>query len=305
MAPEQVMGERITAAVDIFAWGSVMVFAATGISPFGQDTIPAVINRILNQEPDLSRMPDELRDLVRECLAKDPAHRPTARDLLMRLLGQEGGAPPSPAATLPVAGPGAGETRLETIPGADDDVPTAVLGQGAVLAGGHDDLGQTAWGNRAGDQMTLPPVAGYPPPPGRSGGGGGKAAVIAAAVAVLVLAVVIGVTAWMTTSSDPNKGGQSPGPGVGDVSTQTATDTPSDQPSQIRPSQRTTTPQQRPITSQPPPVSPTASPTLSHSPPPVPPSDPPPPTADPGGGSPIPGAGNPGGGTGAPAAAGG
>src|SRR5437868_12966759 len=41
MAPEQVMGQALTNAVDIFSWAAVMVFAATGKPPFGQDTIPA------------------------------------------------------------------------------------------------------------------------------------------------------------------------------------------------------------------------------------------------------------------------
>ncbi|MGI8330731.1 serine/threonine-protein kinase [Actinomadura scrupuli] len=287
MAPEQVMGERITAAVDIFAWGSVMVFAATGVSPFGQDTIPAVINRILNQEPDLGGMPDELRELVRECLAKDPAARPTARDLLMRLLGQEGAMPPAPAApvaTAPFGDAGADATRLETVPQADDDVSTAVLGQGAVLAGGVADAGRTMGGYHAAGQMTLPPVEGYPAPPGRPGGGNGKTIGIAAAAAALVVAVAIGLTAWMASSSkDP--GGQTPGPGdtVG-TSQQTA---PTGEPTTTRITRRTTSqaPQEPPPTPTRPPVTPTVTPSASHPVPSITPSNPAP------GGSANPGAG--------------
>ncbi|MGI5166772.1 serine/threonine-protein kinase [Spirillospora sp. CA-253888] len=92
MAPEQVAGAAVDKPVDVFSWGATMVFAATGASPFGHDTVPAVFNRILNHRPDLSRLPAGLREIVAACLAKDPAHRPTAQQLLLRLLGEETGA---------------------------------------------------------------------------------------------------------------------------------------------------------------------------------------------------------------------
>src|ERR687887_666583 len=40
LAPEQLTGVPLTPAVDIFAWGATMVFAATGHSPFEADTLP-------------------------------------------------------------------------------------------------------------------------------------------------------------------------------------------------------------------------------------------------------------------------
>jgi serine/threonine protein kinase len=298
MAPEQVMGERLTAAVDIFAWGSVMVFAATGISPFGQDTIPAVINRILNQEPDLSGMPQDLRQLVGECLAKDPAQRPAARDLLMRLLGQEGGLSPAPATTAPMGPPGADGTRLETISRSDDDVSTAVLGEAAVMAGGRSGPGEAVGGYIVPGQVTLPPVPGPPPAPGPFGGG--KSVGIAAALAaVLVVAVAIGVTAWMAASSK-SKGEQGPAPGGGTATSVQTTST--DQAPSIRSSHRATTqqqqPPQRPPATPPPTWTPTPTPTVSQPPPTDTVSNPPPVV------TPNPGAGNPGtgpGGTAAPA----
>ncbi|MFC9973781.1 serine/threonine-protein kinase [Spirillospora sp. NPDC127200] len=89
MAPEQVAGAQVDKPVDIFAWGATMAYAATGGSPFGHDTVPAVFNRILNQRPDLTRLPAHLRVIVEACLEKDPAGRPTAQQLLLRLLGEE------------------------------------------------------------------------------------------------------------------------------------------------------------------------------------------------------------------------
>jgi serine/threonine protein kinase len=97
LAPEQLTGEPLTAAVDIFAWGATMVFAATGHSPFEADTLPVIINRILNEEPDLSGLTGIMRELVGAALDKNARRRPAAHQLLLRLLGQVG-ATPGPSA---------------------------------------------------------------------------------------------------------------------------------------------------------------------------------------------------------------
>jgi serine/threonine protein kinase len=86
LAPEQLAGARPTSAVDIFAWAVTMVYAATGRTAFGEDTVPAVMRRILYEEPDVSGLPPTLAPLVRQCLDKDPNRRPSARDVLLRLV---------------------------------------------------------------------------------------------------------------------------------------------------------------------------------------------------------------------------
>ncbi|YCK39347.1 serine/threonine-protein kinase [Actinomadura sp. ATCC 39365] len=101
LSPEQIAGSPASGASDVFAWAATMVYAATGVSPFGADTVPAVLHRVLHAEPDLSALPSRLRGPVAAALAKDPARRPTAAALLMTLVA------PSPAAT-PTAGPGTG-----------------------------------------------------------------------------------------------------------------------------------------------------------------------------------------------------
>ncbi|GAA2863694.1 hypothetical protein GCM10010517_22790 [Streptosporangium fragile] len=110
LAPEQLGPGEVTPAADVFAWGVTMVFAATGTPAFGQDSIPVVINRILNAEPDLGGLEGPLRDLVAACLSKDPARRPTAEQLVNTLMGgtptaparsQAPGAPPAPAGPQP------------------------------------------------------------------------------------------------------------------------------------------------------------------------------------------------------------
>ena len=86
VAPEQLAGARPTSAVDIFAWAVTMIYAATGRLAFGADSVPAVMHRIMYEEPDVSGLPPSLRAIVLECLDKEPARRPSARDLLLRLV---------------------------------------------------------------------------------------------------------------------------------------------------------------------------------------------------------------------------
>ncbi|CAL9527071.1 Serine_threonine-protein kinase PknD [Streptomyces sp. enrichment culture] len=86
MAPEQVRGDRVTAACDVFCLGSVLAYAATGALPFGtaDSGVHALMFRIAQEEPDLERVPEGLADLVRDCLEKDPAARPTLDQVLQR-----------------------------------------------------------------------------------------------------------------------------------------------------------------------------------------------------------------------------
>ncbi|MEV4460015.1 serine/threonine-protein kinase, partial [Microbispora sp. NPDC049633] len=87
LAPEHIAGRPATPASDVFAWGATIVFAATGRAAFGADNVAAVLHRIMTTFPDLTPLPPPLRALVGRCLAKDPAARPAARDLLLELVG--------------------------------------------------------------------------------------------------------------------------------------------------------------------------------------------------------------------------
>jgi serine/threonine protein kinase len=92
MAPERFdsRGGALTAASDIFSWGAVIAYAATGRSPFGAEMPEAVAVRIMTTDPDLDGLSGPLRDLVRASLAKNPGERPTARQLLDSLLAGDG-----------------------------------------------------------------------------------------------------------------------------------------------------------------------------------------------------------------------
>ncbi|MEV5573756.1 protein kinase [Spirillospora sp. NPDC052269] len=88
IAPEQVAGQPVTTAVDVFAWGCLVAYASSGQNPFGSGSFEVMIARSLHAEPDLSAIGGEpLAGLVRRALAKDPKSRPTAQDLLLGLVG--------------------------------------------------------------------------------------------------------------------------------------------------------------------------------------------------------------------------
>jgi serine/threonine protein kinase len=86
MAPEQAAVDRkLTGASDVFAFASLLVFAANGRPPFGDGAGPDTFYRIVHTEPELGKLPEcdaELTGLVKACLAKDPAARPSAAQLV-------------------------------------------------------------------------------------------------------------------------------------------------------------------------------------------------------------------------------
>jgi serine/threonine protein kinase len=256
MAPEQIEGKQVGTQADIFSWGLTMAFAANGRPPFGTDTITAIIGRILHGTADLGTMTGPVRDLVLDALAKDPMRRPSAKDLLLQLLG---GAPAQ-----------AQQTQQTNEP------PTALLAMGEDRAGLSTDAGQHPWTipgtrtpppqpyaayqqappaqpfNQPYDQQTPPPYGAYqqqPPaygqgpayaqttlggqpspvptgPPRRSGGGKGMAIALAALVAVLVL--VSGTVLALNKLSDDKTEQNAGTPG----STPSVSTTPSTEPSE-------------------------------------------------------------------------
>ncbi|WP_329106663.1 serine/threonine-protein kinase [Streptomyces sp. NBC_01439] len=144
LAPEQATGAVAGAAADVFSLAAVLVYAATGRSPFLADgeelDLPALLYRIVHDEPHLDGVPQPLRALVRECLAKDPHQRPLAEDVAARLAAggtTQGWGPATPRALA--AETGRRETELRRLltlppsptntphaPGADGHLPASV-----------------------------------------------------------------------------------------------------------------------------------------------------------------------------------
>ncbi|MFC9621581.1 MDR family MFS transporter [Streptomyces sp. NPDC056930] len=93
MSPEQVRGLELTPASDVFCLGAVLVYAATGRLLFGatETGLNAHLFRIAEEEADLTGVPESLVDLVRACLHKDPAQRPTPADVAARTATDQDG----------------------------------------------------------------------------------------------------------------------------------------------------------------------------------------------------------------------
>ncbi|MFB4297798.1 serine/threonine-protein kinase [Actinomadura sp. NTSP31] len=180
MAPEQVRGDASTAALDVFAFGSLLYFAATARSPFGDGDAQAVMFRIVQEEPRLDGCPETLRPLIERCLEKAPARRPADDELLAELAGmRSAGAaawPPEPVteslrafAAVPAPGP----------PGTVTTGPYTTAPHSTGAAG--------------------PPA---PPPPGRTAGtvngrtlllvGGGVVALLLVFAILVVLSNMVG-----------------------------------------------------------------------------------------------------------------
>lgn len=137
LSPEQINGTPAGPASDVFAWAATMVFAATGVSPFGAETVPAAMQRVLYTEPDLSPLPARLRGLIAAALTKDPAHRPAARDLMVTLIDPKAAALPGAGGQHGLGGPyGAGSAGTGGVGGPHADVGGGLHGMGDPRAGG-------------------------------------------------------------------------------------------------------------------------------------------------------------------------
>ncbi len=60
-APEQVLGEGVTGAADVFSPGAVPAYAATGRPPFSGDTSAALLYKVVHEEPEPEGLDGEVR----------------------------------------------------------------------------------------------------------------------------------------------------------------------------------------------------------------------------------------------------
>ncbi len=91
MAPEQVTGDHISPATDVWGVGAVLWEAATGEEPFNaddeDDDEPSYeqLKRRIVPIRSYRRVPAAFANLVESCLEPDPAARPTIEELMERL----------------------------------------------------------------------------------------------------------------------------------------------------------------------------------------------------------------------------
>ena len=269
MSPEQIRGDPVMPASDVFSLGCVLGFAATARPPFGSDTAATVMFRVISQPPDLAGLADqELETLIEACLAKSPEDRPQVRAVLAALTGRgplPGVAPRAPGVSVPAADGRDAQTHTHA---QTPRVPAGMNPWSEALAvpdTARPDTARPAMGpsDTASPDSVTPqtvPPGSIPPrtmppgsiphgtvPPGqperaRTPGGRPRRrrAALAAAAAVLAALAVV-VPFLLTKSSPPATAGHTPGNGS-TRSGQAATRGPSGQATTHTPSNRATTP---------------------------------------------------------------
>jgi serine/threonine protein kinase len=76
LAPELVLDLPVSPALDVFALGSLAVYATVGRPPFGSGNLAAVAHRVVYEPPNLEGCPARLLTLIEACLEKRATDRP-------------------------------------------------------------------------------------------------------------------------------------------------------------------------------------------------------------------------------------
>ncbi|MFJ2868070.1 serine/threonine-protein kinase [Kitasatospora sp. NPDC087314] len=224
LSPEQAEGRTAGAASDVFSLGAVLAYAATGTAPFGSGvSAPVMLYRVLHEQPELHLTDQELRAIVADCLAKDPARRPTPAQLRDRLAASDRAAaerleqrdwlPPAIAAAL--AGlavelldlDGEAATQPPAPPGAFGPAEpwTATAGPHTAPAAIPAPAPGTAVPGPPPPGFGATPALPYPPrPPSRPARRG--AGRVSLAVAAVLAAAVAGTAVFLATRPDDSGG---------------------------------------------------------------------------------------------------
>ncbi|MEV7714321.1 protein kinase [Streptomyces sp. NPDC088270] len=211
-APEVLLRNEVGPAADVFALGATLAYTATGRAPYGTGEPAAVSYRTVHEDIDLAGVRPALAELIRQCVAKDPADRPEpgaviarcavdsplASDAHYRMLVRTTGAVPESgyAKTPPMASGPHLEPEPETgtvrAPESEDRTRPTPRDQAVDRAEQVEDAAPTGPPDTAPDVQRDPRHR-----PGRSSRGRGWLAVCAVALAVPL-------TVWLLPESGPS-----------------------------------------------------------------------------------------------------
>ncbi|AEN08504.1 MULTISPECIES: serine/threonine-protein kinase [unclassified Streptomyces] len=202
-APEVVRFNEAGPAADVFALGATLAYTATGRPPYGTGDPAVVSYRAVHEDIDLAGVEPSLAALIRDCVAKDPAHRPDPATVIARC------AVDSALAMDP-------HYRALALERADRPVPAGGLAATALLPG-HPATGRAPAPSEDApappEDASVPPGSDLGPTPydraGRARRRGLRAALACA------VAGAVAVTAWQLSEPD---GGDTGGGGSGAAS---------------------------------------------------------------------------------------
>ncbi|MFD7879984.1 serine/threonine-protein kinase [Streptomyces sp. NPDC059766] len=221
LAPEIVEGLPPRAAVDIYALATVLYELLAGFTPFGGGHPGAVLRRHVTETVvPLPGIPEELWQLMVQCLAKAPASRLRASELAARLREQlptlagmppldvdepdaepgedptdEAGEPSAPAGERAVRRRGA----VPLVPGAKPDSNRDT--HTSMRVPGPDELAGGALGT-----ARVPRAAGAPRPGSARHRASARRRRVTLGTAAVVLVAAVGVGTWWATAGDGDAG---------------------------------------------------------------------------------------------------
>ncbi|MEG8277775.1 serine/threonine-protein kinase [Streptomyces sp. AHA2] len=218
LAPEIVEGLPPRAAVDIYALATVLYELLAGFTPFGGGHPGAVLRRHVTETVvPLPGIPDELWQLLVQCLAKAPASRLRASELGVRLRellpmlagmpplevdepeadsGEDTGRPEQPAPAAPAGERVRRRGAVPLVPGAkpaDSNRDTHT----SMRVPAPDELAGGAHGT-----ARAPRAPGAPRPGSARNRAAARRRRVALGAGAVALVAALGVGAWLTTAGD-------------------------------------------------------------------------------------------------------
>jgi len=264
LSPEQVRGQPVGPASDVYALGLVLLECITARREYPGNALEAAVAR-LHRAPEIpTDLPGPLAGLLAGMTLDEPMERPTTEQVVgeLRMISRESGMDAQTVlAPAPVTGSGAMRTTAMGPPGTGPTVyaPMGAPASGATRAmgtppGGYAPAGAAAHGPGYGDPTAL--VGGEPPgPPVEEPRRGGRRT--AAVLALLGLLLAGGIGGYLLLSNNEEPAPAAP-PVLPPVLTTSSTTTTTPEETTTRTTRRTTTPPPTttvappPVTTQPP-----------------------------------------------------
>ncbi|WP_202610442.1 serine/threonine-protein kinase [Herbidospora solisilvae] len=119
LAPEIIEGHEAGPEVDVHAWAGTLLYAATGLPPFGKGTLEMIFFNITSGKANVDAAPPVIQSVLRAAFQRDPSRRPRAVELREQV-----------ARLMPQARRPRVPDEITTVPNIDDQTgqPIAVFG---------------------------------------------------------------------------------------------------------------------------------------------------------------------------------